>query len=744
MLRRILFLTAVCVAPLWNTGCAQLGEQNTIEKFTAALQQEDMNSLRAMSSSRFETQALRLDESIDDLRILKLPKDPPTVVKIEEVSESEKNVTVETEGSGKRLLYRLVLDPQNKKWVVDDIYMKQKKRGVQVTRSVTEQMNLLLSVREFVDQWQQADRASVIRLTTPDLGALLEQLPPSALAQMTAEISGSTSKRFKPEAQLDEDAAVVRLPRDAGEVLISWKLLDDRWLVDDVSLKRRRNDKSFSGSIRRQAEIVLATTRFLDAYAQGDKEQLKQHCTPGFFRGALLPSNLSLVGLPSSSQLGKDYEIRGSGVHLYVVIPRDEEFVQVDLLGKGGDEDDARELRVDDVTLYDTHGAQQRRLSSVFTSRARLLICQEALQRNDLKLLKRLSTADLTTRVWNKLTPELAAQLPFGAAADPEREVLATNFHGGVTEIVTRAGGEDVAWLLSEVSGQLLLDDIRVQTNDMPASLKTRFELLIPAARFMQAILTNDARALPLLTSDDFNRLVWKHTRTIPRIEQPLQDLLRAPLQAVKIRGNNAAIVLGDTNYGTRLAMKRQRDAWVVDDVQMIAGASREQRTHLKQSFRLVLAEEMRAKSRPEDVLANLPEKPQIEIEKLPKQPTPVDWLDEEFAPTSRGGSGVTHAAHVVPAAEHPRSAPSQPRRSTHSAGSRSERFRLNDRTRADPASARPAGSQNVKRALHTTQQTQDEFFGAAKSERMSSARSSEKIERVVDPALSPIDIPLQ
>ena len=698
-------------------GCAQLGEQNTIEKFTAALQSEDINGLRDLTSSRFESQALRRNESIDDLRILKLPKDPPTVVKIEEVSDTEKNVTVETEGSGKRLMYRLVQDPVQKQWVVDDIYMKQKKRGLQVTRSVTEQMNLLLSVREFVDAWQAGERAAVIAQTTPDLAELLSALPATALARMTEEIAGSKSSktRYKPEAQLDEDAAVVRLPRDAGEVLISWKLQDDRWQVDDVSLKRHRNDKAFSGSIRRQAEIVLATSRFLDAYASRDKQLLASMCTNGFYKGALHPSDLSLVPLPVGKQLSDTYEIHGQGIHLSVILPMDQEFVKVDLRGSDDDEENVRDLKIDDVTLYDTQGSQQRRLSSVFTSRARLLICQEALLRGDLKLLKRLSTADLNSRIWNRVDRNLMQQLPFGPATNASREIVQTNFHGDVTEIKTGSGDNQVTWLLSEVSGQLLLDDIRVPSTDMPRSLKTRFDVLIPVAKFLEATLSKDAQSLTMLTTDDFNRLVWKHTKHVPEIDQPLEKMLQAPLHAVKIRGTNAAIVLGDNRFGARLALKQQRNHWVVDDVHLIAGPDRSQKSELKRTYRLVLAEQMRAKSRPEDVLANLPVKPKIRIQKMPEQPAPASWLDEAndsltVQPMPQGSnSRVHHAGHFVPAAERPSES-------------------LRQRPYAQPRRLKSVDELpaiEIPQELPPVKQAVQEF------------------KRVVDPALSPIDIPM-
>ena len=45
----------------------------------------------------------------------------------------------------KEIFYELTRE-ESGKWVVDDIYLKQKKKGIEAYKSVTEQMDLLLTV----------------------------------------------------------------------------------------------------------------------------------------------------------------------------------------------------------------------------------------------------------------------------------------------------------------------------------------------------------------------------------------------------------------------------------------------------------------------------------------------------------------------------------------------------------------------------------------------------------------------
>ena len=62
------------------TGCTQSLlshsglEQRVIEQFTDALDEENEPALRRVASTRFETTAMRSDDVLSDLRVLRLPR----------------------------------------------------------------------------------------------------------------------------------------------------------------------------------------------------------------------------------------------------------------------------------------------------------------------------------------------------------------------------------------------------------------------------------------------------------------------------------------------------------------------------------------------------------------------------------------------------------------------------------------------------------------------------------------------
>ena len=91
-------LAAACVSmPLFSTGCANFVETRTITAFTEALEECNLAQLKDSTSSRFDRKALRLEESIEDFAILRLPKkDDIEITEVDDISETEKRVTVQS------------------------------------------------------------------------------------------------------------------------------------------------------------------------------------------------------------------------------------------------------------------------------------------------------------------------------------------------------------------------------------------------------------------------------------------------------------------------------------------------------------------------------------------------------------------------------------------------------------------------------------------------------------------------
>ena len=205
------------------TGCANLVETRAITAFTQALQEQDAAKVKDVASDRFEQKALRLSESIDDFAVLRLPKGEIKIVSTEDVSENEKRVTVEVGESKQRINYRLLRETESRKWVVDDVHIRQKKGNLVSTKSVSELMDLITTVREFLTAWDSGVKSNMTALSTPEFGDILKALPREYVAKLAKQTIGDRAKegKIRPEAQIDDEAAVVRLLGKSGQMLIS-------------------------------------------------------------------------------------------------------------------------------------------------------------------------------------------------------------------------------------------------------------------------------------------------------------------------------------------------------------------------------------------------------------------------------------------------------------------------------------------------------------------------------------------
>ena len=72
----------VCAA----TGCANFAETGALDHFTAAIEKNDLNQLKASASETFDEKALRRKDSIDALKIVyQHPEEKLTILKVKTV-----------------------------------------------------------------------------------------------------------------------------------------------------------------------------------------------------------------------------------------------------------------------------------------------------------------------------------------------------------------------------------------------------------------------------------------------------------------------------------------------------------------------------------------------------------------------------------------------------------------------------------------------------------------------------------
>lgn len=598
-----------------GAGCSHLMETRTIQRFADGVQTGNLETLKSQTSPQFAEKALRSTDALQDLKILRLPDGKVSVVEVKEISPSRKKVTVEVGEMKQELFYEITKNSKGT-WVVDDIYLRQKKRGIEAYKSVTEQMDLLLTVREFLDHWQSGDRTDIFANTTPEFRAALEKLPPSYLARVTGDVveRRSPGSRFQPKAEMDETKAVVRLARGAGEVALSLELVDGTWLVHDVGVDSR-DDAQHIPSLRKLAISVGTCVDFLAAYDSAEHDRLKGLVAEEFYEGALSVGDLKSVQLPHPTLSDFDLDVKVQDLRADFILKNDFQIVQINMHETEKENlNDPTKFEVTDVTIYDIESKQEQRLAALFTSRAMLELFVKALADRDLAQLRHCTTRDFRQRIWAQLNAATMTAMPLELFDSPKLKVTETTFQGSLTKVVADCGGQPVTYMLREEFGRFYVDDILWQSPGRPASVKTTMELLIPVANFAAGVaIGRDAAeqgpALELLrrsTSEDFNRMVWSQARFLPDSGFSADTFMSSAVKSMTIGEKQAELQLGDARFGAQVRLVREYERWLVDEVVLIAGPEDADRLAVKQTFRNELA---RGEARPPEGWVEAPRK---------------------------------------------------------------------------------------------------------------------------------------
>ncbi|MCA9004511.1 MAG: hypothetical protein KDA70_04490 [Planctomycetaceae bacterium] len=576
------------------TGCASLVEVTAIEQFSKAIENEDLKSLKHHTTMKFSKVALRDKASMDDLKVLKIPTGETTIVEITDISENHKKVVAEVGKNKKKLLYELKRVTKTGEWVVDDIYINQKQKNLNVMKSVTEQMDLLLTVREFVAAWEKGNRDDILETTDGEFKESLEQLHPAFLAKLSKRVAGESknTKYRRPDAQLDTNIAIIRLPRRSGEMVISMKLKDGKWKASDVAVESKVDGQHLA-SAKKQAKMLLAVSHFLDAYNQNDKTELKNYSTEQFFRGSLDFADLKLAALPHSQDAAADYELKIENNLANFVTQNDGKMINLSLVKIESDEIDVPDkYLIEEVTLFQDQGNQQVTLTSLFSTRTITMVFSEALAKRDMKILDFSSTPDFSTRVWKQVAPQLVSQLPLNEITEPGFEILDIQFNGAITKVFARQGNLPVTYILREHLGQLLVDDIQLDLKGRPSSVKDTLEMMIRVQNYAFSMHEQNIRNLQRHSSRDFNELVWRQVDQVPQTAYNIPELLMSDLVSLEINENEgySRIQLGNKERGATVLFIKQQGQYVVDDIMINSDSVASRYLSTKKELRMSMA----------------------------------------------------------------------------------------------------------------------------------------------------------
>ena len=576
------------------TGCASLVETKAIEQFSKAIENDDLKQLKHHTTMSFSKVVLRDKSSMDDLKILKIPTGETTIIKIEDISDNHKKVVAEVGKNKKKILYELKKVSKSGEWVVDDLYVKQKQKNLTVMKSVTEQMDLLLTVREFLAAWETGNREDILSSTDGEFKETLEELHPAFLAKLSRKIAGKarSTKKKKPDAQLDKDIAIIRIPRRSGEMIISMKLKSGKWKATDVAVESKQ-DGDHIKSAKKQAKMLLAVSNFLNTYNENNKEQIKNYTTDQFYRGSLDFGDLTLAALPQTHSAATDYDLKIEGNLANFITHVEGQMVNLSIVKIESDEIDIPEkYLIEEVTLFQDHGKEQITLTALFSSRAITMLFSGALAERNMKILDYSSTPDFSTRVWKQVEPDLVSHLPIGEISGPDFKILDIKFNGAVTKVLARQGNLSLTYILREHLGQLLVDDIQLNLKNRPASIKETLALMVQVQNYAYHMHKQNIRNLQRHSTRDFNELVWRQVDQIPKTSYSIPELLMTKLESLELNENEgyARIQLGDKHRGATVLLEKQHDHYVIDDIMVNSGNVASRYVSMKKELRLAMA----------------------------------------------------------------------------------------------------------------------------------------------------------
>jgi hypothetical protein len=558
-------------------------EYRVVNHFTDAMEEENEAALRNATSARFHEKALRSKTAFRDLEILNLPKEDLEVVEIEKSDDKTRQVVVKNE-SGTKYQFHLIRDQDRRRWVVDDVVFRQQKKGTRVSKSTTEVMDLLLTLREFLETWKAQDREQMLAVCTDDLRKQLETLPEPWLKRLVERITSEYESEMarRPDAQLNENDAHIKLPAKNGFLVVKMVQRDHEWLVSDAELHNRKIE-NHPGSIRRQAVAMNAVTAFLKSYGDKDHETLKSTVSNGFYDGSLQFADLSVVPLPSAEHAPADFEISAFVGKLSVIIPDQKNIVRVDLITPES-ENAVIELSgkvvtekrgenrfvVRDVMLYDRRTQHQTLLSSAFTAPTRAMLFMSMLSDRDVSMLRQVSSQEFCRSIWDRIPENLITQLPLSDVPGGELKMTGSNVRGSRTELeFESADGTVLTVCLSDDNNRLRVDDVQYpNAQGGICSLKTQLEFAVPLVELGNAWKQSDIDGVRRTCSSEFNRLVWGNLSELPPDYEELPELLLQPVTDIQVTPEKATVQLASVSGASaRVEMLSEKGYWVVNDV---------------------------------------------------------------------------------------------------------------------------------------------------------------------------------
>ncbi|MEZ6055632.1 MAG: hypothetical protein R3C01_02905 [Planctomycetaceae bacterium] len=584
---RIATIGSICV---WITsalcGCSSFLSARAIDAFSSSLEAKNMADIKANSSKDFEGSALRREDSLAALDILKLPTRDFTVRDVEDLSPTSRLVTVAVGKDETLVKYRLKREDTSRlslapRWVVDDVIMTRGGGAGASERSVTEQMNLLLTIQDFLAHWSEGSREQVISTLSPEMQAKLSPLPPVFLSRLTREtLDGVRRTTFNPEVNVRDNQADVSIARAGGKLMLKLEKSENstgnsEWRITSIVAGSGRSRNSNDVDVIDRADLYGTVSGFLEGYRDLRRDELARVCTEDFYKDVLELADLTSVPLPVEQLTTATPTIEFQGKRVEMVFDLKEASYLVSLqvndsptaIGPGGIAMPESRYRVEELTIYEGGGKQIKPLTSLFTAQATVELYAEMLASRDAAMLKTLSTSRFNEHVWDRITnPALSKLLPLNSIPNGAPHVVTTVFLGPRTEVMVTQGTRALTYVLQSNGGRPQVDDILVPSNNQTVSLRESLESAVPVLNFAGAWQRGDKRGVEQFASEGLQRLVFLNSESLPEIGVSVAQHLLLPYRTMKQEDDIIRVTLGDGNSGAEVKLVREKGFLVIED----------------------------------------------------------------------------------------------------------------------------------------------------------------------------------
>jgi len=88
------------------------------------------------------------------------------------------------------------------------------------------------------------------------------------------------------------------------------------------------------------------------------------------------------------------------------------------------------------------------------------------------------------------------------------------------------------------------------------------------------------------VSSDDFNRLVWRHLQHTPANSRQIAAFLQSPLYGYQRAEDSAILNLGSSQQEAIILLKEEHQQWVIDDIVLRAEGRSAEEVRLKEHLR--------------------------------------------------------------------------------------------------------------------------------------------------------------